>query len=122
MREYVEKRYLPAASAFRRWSADGARLAPELRSWADALERHLSEVRFGDLDVSRKRAGWCFAAQVYLGAVPADVVRVELYADPADGQEPVRQALDRAEAVPGTANAYVYRGTVSASSRPWCSR
>ena len=75
MREYVERHYLPAASAFQRRSADGARLARELGAWTETLERHWSEVRFGDVNVSRERDGWRFEAQVYLGAVPADMVR-----------------------------------------------
>ena len=120
MREYVERQYLPAASAFLRRSADGARLARELGYWTETLERHWSEVRFGDVNVSREHRGWCFEAQVYLGALPAEMVLVELYADAMDGREPVRQPLKRCEGVPEWANAYVYRAAVTESSRPWC--
>jgi starch phosphorylase len=119
MREYVERHYLPAASAFRGRSVDGARLARELGAWTETLERHWSEVRFGDVNVSRERDGWSFEARVHLGAVPADMVRVELYADATDGQEPVRQPLKRCEEVPASTNACVYRAAVPASSRPW---
>ena len=119
MREYVERHYLPAASAFRRRSVDGARLARELGAWTETLERHWSEVRFGDVNVSPERDGWSFEAQVYLGAVPADMVRVELYADATDGAgtgasatEAMRRSscLDERLRVPGA---------VPASSRPW---
>jgi len=119
MRECVERQYLPSASAFRRRSADGGRLARALGSWTETLERHWSEVRFGDVNVSRERDSWCFEAQVYLGTVPADMARVELYADGTDGLEPVRQPLQRCEAVSGSTNACVYRGAAPASSRPW---
>ena len=54
MREYVERHYLPAASAFRRRTVDGARLARELGAWTETLERHWSEVRFTDVNVSRR--------------------------------------------------------------------
>ena len=119
MREYVERHYLPAASAFRRRSADGARLARELGAWTETLERHWSEVRFGEVNVSPERDGWSFEAHVYLGAIPADMVRVELYADATEAQEPVRQPLKRCEELRGSTNAYVYRAAVPASSRPW---
>ena len=76
-------------------------------------------MRFGDVNVSRERDGWSFEARVHLGAVPADMVRVELYADATDGQEPVRQPLKRCEEVPASTNACVYRAAVPASSRPW---
>ena len=118
MREYVERHYLPAASAFRRRSADGARLARELGAWTETLERHWSEVRFGDVNVSPERDGWSFEAHVYLGAIPADMVGVELYAEATEAQEPVRQPLKRCGELRGS-NAYVYRAAVPASSRPW---
>jgi len=119
MREYVDRHYRPAASAFRGRSVDGARLARELGAWTETLERHWSEVRFTDVNVSREGDGWSFEAQVHLGAVPADMVRVELYADGTDGQEPVRQPLERCGDVAASTNACVYRGAVPASSRPW---
>ena len=118
MREYVERHYLPAASAFRRRSVDGARLARELGAWTETLERHWSEVGFGDVTVFPEHDGWSFEVQVHLGTIPADMVRVELYADATDGQEPVRQPLERREAVPGRANACLHRATVP-TSRPW---
>jgi starch phosphorylase len=76
-------------------------------------------VRFGDVNVSPEHEGWSVEAQVYLGAVPADMVRVELYAEATEGQEPVRQPLKRCGELGGSTNAYVYRGAVPASSRPW---
>jgi len=118
MSEYVERHYVPAASAFRRRSADAASLAREVTSWAETLERHWSEVRFGEVKASQDGDRWCFEAQVYLGSVSAEMVLVELYADPVNGEAPVRQALGRAEAIPGAMNAYVYRGRAPASSRP----
>ena len=88
-----------------------------LSAWTETLERHWSEVRFGDINVSRDRDDWSFEA--HEGAVSADMVRVELYADATDGHEPVRQPLKRCEAIPGWTNACVYRAAVPASSRPW---
>jgi starch phosphorylase len=114
----VEQHYLSAASAFRRRSARDATLARELQSWRETLERHWSEVHFGDLTVSREGDCWRFEAEVYLGSVSSEMVRVELYADPVDGEQPLRQALGRAEEIPGAVNAHLYRGTTGASSRP----
>ena len=118
MREYVARHYLPAASAFRLRSADGARLARELGSWTETLERHWSDVHFGDVDVSRERDAWRVEAQVHMGAIPADMIRVELYAEATDGQPPVRQPLQRCEDVRGSTSACLYRAVVT-SSRPW---
>lgn len=118
MREYVEQHYVPAASAFRRRSAQEAKLARELQSWTETLERHWSAVRFGDVTVARVGDSWSFEVQVYLGSVSPEMVCVELYADAVDDREPVRQPLGRAEEIPGTTSGYLYRGNTPASSRP----
>ncbi|PWU19387.1 MAG: hypothetical protein C5B48_13610 [Candidatus Rokuibacteriota bacterium] len=46
------------------------------------------------------------------------VVSVEIYSEPVDGAEPVRQALEAVEEIPGRANAYLSRGRIPGSSRP----
>ena len=119
MRQYVERYYRPAASVFRRRSGDGARLARELASWAETLRRHWSQLRFGDVRVSGEPDGWRFEVQVYLAAIAPGAVRVELYADPADGQPSVRQPLERCEPIAGAENGWRYRGVVRPASRPW---
>src|SRR6266508_3549555 len=81
MREYVEGCYLPAAAAFRRRSADDGRLARELHSWIRTLAEHWSRIRFGSVTATQEGDRWCFAAQVYLGAITPGMVRVELYAE-----------------------------------------
>jgi starch phosphorylase len=115
LREYVEDVYLGAADAHRRRRAEGGRLARALRDWSTALERHWSEVRFGALGVRREGDLWQVEAQVYLGEVAPDSVRVELYAEPLDGKEPVRLPMERGAAIPGTLNGYVYQAHAPAS-------
>jgi len=114
MREYVEGCYLPAAAAFRRRSADDGRLARELHSWIRTLAEHWSRIRFGSVTATQEGDRWCFAAQVYLGAITPGMVRVELYAEPVAGAEPIREVMDLKEEIPGAPNAHVYRGNVPA--------
>jgi starch phosphorylase len=116
MRDYVERHYLPAASAFRRRRADGARLARDLESWASQLGRHRGAVRFAAVNVSHDGACWRYEVEVHLGSIAPEMVRVEVYADPVGGETPARHTLARAEEVPGTVNAHIYRGNVPASS------
>jgi starch phosphorylase len=113
MRDYVERHYLPAASAFRRRSANQARLARDLQSWTEMLERHWGGVRFRGVRVAQDGECRHYEAEVDLGSIPPEMIRVELYADPADGEQPLRHTLTRAEEVPGATNTYVYRGSVS---------
>jgi starch phosphorylase len=116
MRDYVEKHYLPAASAFRRRSADCARPARELQSWAETLQRHWADVHFRDVRVSLDGECWRYEVAVHLGSVLPEMIRVEVYADPVEAEEPIRHALVLAEKSPGATNAYVYRGSIPVSS------
>jgi glycogen phosphorylase len=116
MRDYVERHYLPAASALRRRSADGARLARELQAWAEGLKGHWDAVRFGRVNASHEGECWRYEVEVHLGSISPEMVRVEVYADPVDSEEPARHALARAEEISEGVNAYVYRGSVPALS------
>ncbi len=116
MRDYVERHYLPAASAFRRRSADGAKLARELESWAETLGRHWADVRFRDVKASHDGECWRYEVLVQLGSVAPEMIRVELYADPVDTEGPVRHELTRAAERSAATNTYVYRGSIPASS------
>jgi starch phosphorylase len=73
MREYVEQHYLPAASALRRRSGQDGKLARELSAWANTLERHWHELRFGNVRVGSEADGLGFEVSVHLGSIPHDI-------------------------------------------------
>ena len=71
-----------------------------------------------DLDnctLRRARAQHVFEVQVYLDEVSADAVRVELYADPTDGDQPIRQAMQRGHELLGSVGGYAYSASVPAT-------
>ena len=82
MQEYVEKIYRPAAIAYRKRSADGAKLAEELAAWQERLKENWKDLRFGRLTTCQEGDFWCFSVEAYLGELQPDDVQVELYADP----------------------------------------
>jgi starch phosphorylase len=114
VREYTERFYLPLATSFRQRAADGARSAVALEHWQNVLTRHWSAIRFGSVVLKPSDAHYQFEVQVYLDDIPPEAVRVELYADPVDGADPVRQPMDRGAPLAGVGNGYVYRATVPA--------
>lgn len=118
IREYAERFYLPAAEAFRRRSADGARLAGELARWASALDAHWSEVRFIDVAMEPEEGGWRFTARIDSGELPVTYLRAEVYAGggPAGGNAEC-VPMEPGEAVPGSATAHVWRAHLR-SARP----
>ncbi len=113
VREYASGHYLPAAAAYRERAADGGRQGVELLRWQRALAAGWPQVRFGLVQVRSSGALHTFEAEVHLGEIDPAAVRVELYANPPDGGDPVRQPMARGDrhAGPGV---YVYSGSVPA--------
>jgi starch phosphorylase len=98
MREYVDLLYLPATARLRTRIRDAARVARELATWADTLDREWGDVRFGALDVQAEPGGYRFSVSVDLGSLDWDSVRVELYADPTATEASTRLPMKRAVA------------------------
>jgi len=123
VREYVEKLYLPSAAAFRHRTAQGGQVAKGLRLWDERLRRHWHEVHWGNLIVFQEKGDWIFEVQIYLGEISADLVQLQVYADPvdieaADKKASVCEVMQRHASIPGTLNGYLYRCNVS-SARPY---
>lgn len=116
VREYAERYYLPAAAAYRERSAGGGAAGVMLRDWRQALERGWSALRFGEVKVETDAGQHLLEVEVYLQDLSPDIVRVELYADGADGGEPVRLEMTRVRAL-AAAGGYVY-GARAPAVRP----
>jgi starch phosphorylase len=115
LRQYVEQLYLSATTRFRDRTAEDGRLARELVIWHSAIERYWPHLHFGAVQVQREDESWSIQAQVYLGEMDPAWVRVELYADPWEGQEAVREAMVRGEPLSDAVRGYLYRGIVPAT-------
>jgi glycogen phosphorylase len=112
VREYLKRFYLPGAREVRRRCADGGALAGTLRAWHARVTQQWGAVQFGELRVQRDGDRWTFSVPLQVGQLPPTEVRVELYADPAGDEEPIRQVMERASE---TADGYVYRASVPAT-------
>jgi starch phosphorylase len=118
VREYVERAYVPASAAYAARSADGARLARELEAFRQRVRLNWRGLRFVSVRVTEGPDGWRFEADVYLGDLSPGEVRVEIYADPAPGEEAPRvNPLRLTGTIPGTINGFRYAGTAP-SDRP----
>jgi len=93
VREYLERCYLPAAASYRRRAQNGGKLAVEISAWLSALKRDWATLRFGDVEVDTRADRHYFTAQVGLGKLDPQSIRVELYAQPVDGAPPDRQPM-----------------------------
>lgn len=117
LREYVETLYLPATRNYRNRIAEGGSLVKQLLAWQHALEQHWPSIRFGEVRIAREGELWRFLVPVHLGGLPPAAVRVELYADPEEGQDRVCWPLVREETASTAPGWHRYQGSVR-SERP----
>jgi starch phosphorylase len=115
VREYTEQYYLPAASAYRERAADEGAVGAQVVDWQRALEQKWAALRFGEVKVETDGEQHVFEAQVYLDELDPEVVRVELYANGADGALPARVEMKRVRQLVGATNGFAYRAEVPAA-------
>jgi starch phosphorylase len=118
VREYTEKHYLPGAAAYCKRAAERGKGAAEMLQWQRALNENWQHIRFGQLRVETRDGQHVFTVQVYLEDVDADAVRVELYADTAGDDQPVRQMMQRGQQLLGSHGGYAYSASVPATRPP----
>jgi starch phosphorylase len=99
--EYTAKYYLPLAAAYLRRASDNGKCAENLLHWKRHLADHWSRLRFGSVNIESTGDHHHFDIQVHLDEMDPDAIQVELYADAANGEEPIRQVMVRGEYLVG---------------------
>ncbi len=97
IREYTENHYLPAAAGYKERAENNGAVGTGLLQWKQEMERHWSSLRFGELKVESKNGRTRFQVEVLPGDVPADELRVELYAEPVAGGRSGHRSHERRE-------------------------
>lgn len=115
VREYVERHYLSAASAYRERAAKQGALGADLVTWQAQLAQCWSSLRFGSATVERKDGQYVFQVQVFLGELDPDAVSVELYAEAKDGRALTREPATRGEHLVDSASGFSYTARVPAT-------
>jgi starch phosphorylase len=116
VREYTERYYIPAATAYRERAAGKGAMGAKLLNWKRSLERGWPGLSFGEVEVTSDSERHTFETQVYFGDLDPNLVRVEIYADGANAREGVQQEMIRGRRLAG-ANGFIYGAQVP-SSRP----
>jgi starch phosphorylase len=115
VREYTEEHYIPAAAAYRERAAGRGAAGREVLDWQRAIDQAWPAVRFGEVKIETNREHHGFEVEVFLGDLDPDAARVELYADGANGDGPVRQEMKRTGKLEGEPQGYRYCAQVSAA-------
>src|SRR5271165_5176033 len=113
--EYTEEHYLPAATAYRLRLPDKGAIGRQLVDWQHSLKQKWATLRFGELKVETRGEQHLFDVQVYLDDLDPKAVRVELYAEGANGGSPVRHEMTRARQLAGALGGYGYTAAVPAA-------
>ncbi len=113
VREYTEKRYLPAAESYLMRSAEQGEKGVRLVEWLRDLDLKWSALRFGEMKIDTTDSLHVFEIQVYLDDLEPDAVCVELYADGIGGEPRVCLNMTRVRELVGAG--YAYRVEVSAA-------
>jgi starch phosphorylase len=118
VREYVERYYLPAATAYEERAALHGKAGSEIARWQQVIHNGWSDVRFGDITVVTNAQWHSFEAHVYLGKICPEGVRVEMYAEESRDAHQIRLEMSRDRRLASAEHGYVY--TVQApSTRPF---
>jgi len=115
VREYTEKCYLPAAAAYHERASDRGSYGGSLLQWKQALAEHWAWLRFGELRVDSSAQKHSLQVEVHLGELRADWVRVELYADPLDGEPPFVSEMTHSDSAEPSRGWRIYAADVPAS-------
>lgn len=114
VREYTERYYLPAATAYLMRSADKGAASKTIVDARNNLQRNWTSLHFGEVKVEIDQENQTFEAQLWFHEIdPADL-RVELYANGLSAT----QEMQRVERASTSTGLYTYRSTISINHLP----
>jgi glycogen phosphorylase len=114
VREYTEQHYLPAAAAYRERAANNGALGKQVIDWKHAIDQKWGSLRFGDLQVKTDADHHVFNVELFSDTLAPDAVRVELYANEENGDDPVQVEMQLAREDGGSRH---YSATIPATRR-----
>jgi starch phosphorylase len=120
IRDYLDHYYFSTAAAYRERLQ--AETPSEIEQWRTVLDEHWPDLRFGDVSVITDDGPdgprHSFVVELALGRLSPDVIRVELYADPREEDQPERHPLTpekpSPEDKPASTSTCTFRATVPA--------
>jgi starch phosphorylase len=115
VREYTETYYTPLAAAYRARAERKGALGADLLQWRRGLAEHWREARFGVVRAETRGAEHHVTVDVYLGDLDPAAVRVELYADPVNGEKSESRIMAPTRKLDEPGNGYEYHVSLSAS-------
>jgi len=115
VREYVERYYLSACTAYLDRAMNRSELGIELSDWSKSLGEHWSDVRFGTITFQKEGTNYIFEVQVFFGELCPNAASVELYAEAGTDGDTFRQKMEVARQPNAPGNPMLYSAKVPAN-------
>jgi len=114
VRDYTEFHYLPASIAYNKRAADKGEVAKKIVDWKNNIKSKWIALRFHGVNIKTTQKYHDFEVHVYLDELTKDDVKVEIYADEANGFSAVCKEMKYNKLQTGAINIHVYTASVSA--------
>ncbi|MGJ0430027.1 alpha-glucan family phosphorylase [Methylobacter sp.] len=114
VREYIDRFYLPLAEKYQRRTVNGAQAGRSLSRWLSRLNDLWPKIHIARVNIENREAVYFFSLQIYLGDLTAQDVRVELFAEPIEGDTDNIHEMHIDHALPGAVNGFVYTISIPA--------
>jgi starch phosphorylase len=115
VREYTEKHYLAAASAYQVRGADHGAIGKQIADWQQAVDQKWDSLRFGRVRVESDGQQHRFEVELSLNGIDPKAVRVDLCADATSGADPPRQEMICVAGTSDAAPRRVYHASIAAT-------
>jgi starch phosphorylase len=114
LRDYIEKYYSPTIGLYRQRTDNHAEISKDLALWQNQLARHWSAIYIQNFQVEASESEYRLTLHIYLDELPVEFVRVEIFADAQNNDQPFCRDMKRMTALPGAVSGYVFEATVPA--------
>lgn len=94
VREYTQKYYLPAAKNYVNRSSEKGITGKKIVQAAKEIEKKWDGVKFGKITIENVENGYLFHVQAILNGIPAEKIRMELFAEGINGGKTERIVLE----------------------------
>jgi starch phosphorylase len=95
VRQYTTEYYLPAANAYLERTMNNGTEAKKISGWQQALQNKWHSLHFVKENIEISDGKYIFKVEVYLGDIEPELIKVELYADGKNGDQPFRQEMKK---------------------------
>jgi starch phosphorylase len=118
VREYTERHYLPAATAYAERAADQGAVGRQIVEWRNALDERWDGLKFGRVRLNTQPQQPDIEIEIFLNGIDPGAIRVELYADALPDGEPVRFDMQPKERPTDASRPHLYHVMLPAARAP----